>query len=99
MKRKVPVFRVSLPQGVSYDILTKTPEIQKVVIDETVFAIKDGLGKNKKSISLFEIANSEFYIELERDKWKITLEKAIEYYAQSEDYDKCIECRDLITKL
>ena len=88
-----------MPPGMSYDILTETPEVQKVVIDETVFAIKDGMGKNRKSIPLFEIDNSEFYIELERDKWKITLEKAIEYYAQEEDYNKCIECRDLINKL
>lgn len=99
MRRKVPVFRVSLPPGVSYSILTENPEIVQVVIDETVVAIKEGINKNKNSISLFEVANSEYYIELRKDKWKSSLENALEYYLEKEEYDKCIECRDLINKL
>ncbi len=39
------------------------------------------------------------YSELEKDKWQTSLETAIEYYAEKEEYDKCIECRDLITKI
>jgi hypothetical protein len=99
MRRKIPVFRVSLPPGVSYSILTETPEIIQIVIDETVVAIKEGINKNKKSISLFEVANSEYYIELKKDKWKSSLETALDYYAEREEYNKCIECRDLINKL
>ncbi len=55
--------------------------------------------KNKKSISLFEVANSEYYIELEKDKWKSSLENALEYYLEREEYNKCAECRDLINQL
>ena len=99
MRRKIPVFRVNMAPGVSYSVLTETPEVVQVVIDETIIAIKEGIVKKKKSILLFEVANSDYYIELEKPKWKPTLEKVLEYYVEKEEYDKCIETRDLISKL
>lgn len=99
MKRKIPVFRVQLSPGTSYHMLTKVPEVVQVVIDETVFAIKEGINKNKKSTNLFEVANSDYYIELKKEQWKPSLEKALEYYIEREEYTKCAECRDLINKL
>ena len=99
MRRKVPVFRVSAESGADYSILTTVPEIRKAVLDEAIYAIKDGIEKHKSSISLFEIADSSYYIELGKDKWKPTLEHLIEYYVEKEEYDKCAEARDLISKL
>lgn len=99
MRRKIPVFRVNLPPGMSYSALTEIPEIVEIVLDETVVAIKEGITKNKKTIPLFEVANSEYYIELTKDKWKSSLEKAMQYYLGKEQYNKCAECRDLINKL
>ena len=99
MRRKIPVLRVSIEPGASYSQLREIPEIQKVVIEEAVYAIKEGIEKNKTSISLFEVAYSDYYIDLGKDKWKPTLEKALEYYLEREEYDKCAEARDLINKL
>jgi hypothetical protein len=99
MRRKVPVFRVTAEPGADYATLTQIPEIRKAVLDEAVYAIKDGIEKQKTSISLFEIADSSYYIELSKDKWKPTLEHLIEYYVEKEEYDKCAEARDLINKL
>ena len=99
MKRKVPVFRVNTKPGASYDVLAKVPGLKQVVIEETVLAIKEGIKKKKKSIPIFEIAGSDYYLEIEKDKWKSSLESAINYYVEHEDYDKCIECRDLISQL
>jgi hypothetical protein len=99
IKRKIPIFRVTMMPGASYDILAETPEVVQIVIDETVIAIKEGIDKNKKSISLFEVANSDYYIELKKDNWKSSLERALEYYVEREEYNKCVECRDLLNKL
>jgi hypothetical protein len=93
------VFKVYVEQGADYSQLTEIPEIQKIVREEAIYAIKDGIEKHKSSISLFEIAQSDYYIELGKDKWKLTLENLIEYYVESEEYDKCAEARDLISKL
>jgi recombinational DNA repair ATPase RecF len=81
------------------DQLKEIPEVQQAVRDEAVYAIKDGIEKHKATITLFEIANSDYYVELSKDKWKSTLENIIQYYAEKEDYDKCVEARDLISKL
>lgn len=99
MRRKIPIFKVNLPPGMTYNAIAQIPEIVEVVLDETVFAIKEGINRNKKSISLFEVANTEYYIELKKDKWKPSLEKALEYYIKKEEYKKCAECRDLINQL
>jgi len=99
MRRKIPVLRVNVEPGASYSQLKEVPEIQKVVLEEAVYAIKEGIEKNRTSISLFEVAYSDYYIELKKDKWKSTLEKVLEYYIEREEYNKCAETRDLINKL
>ena len=99
MRRKIPLFKVNMGPGAEYSQLTKIPEVRDAVMEETIYAIKDGIEKKKTSISLFEVANSDYYIELSKDNWKPTLEHLIEYYTEHEDYDKCIEVRDLINQL
>jgi hypothetical protein len=99
MRRKIPLFSLKAHPGMDYSQLLMIPEIKKVILEEAVVAIKDGINKNKKKISLFEIANSDCYIELEKDKWKPTLETALKYYVEKEEYDVCVVCRDLINKL
>ena len=99
MRRKVPVFRIIAEPGADYSVLTEQPEIRQVILEEAIYAIKDGIEKHKSSISLFEIADSDYYIELSKEKWKPTLEHLIEYYSEKEEYDRCIEVRDLISKL
>ena len=80
MKRKVPVFRVNAKPGASYDKLVEVPGLRHVIIEETVLAIKEGIKKKKKSTPIFEIAGSDCYVEIEKDKWKSFLEKAMNYY-------------------
>lgn len=98
-RRKAPLFRLKAQLGIDYKQLVDNNEIKEAIINETVVAINDGIKKNKKIISLFEIADSNCYIKLERNKWKSTLENVIQYYINNENYDMCITCRDLINKL
>ena len=99
MKRQIPVFRVSVQPGASYDQLHEIPEVKEVVIEEVIYAIKDAIKRKKSKIELFEVANSDYYLELKKDQFKPSLEAAIEYFIEKEEYDRCIECRDLINKL
>jgi hypothetical protein len=99
LKRKIPVFNVHMMPGASYDQLTEIPEIKEVVIEELVVAIKEAITAKKKSINLFEIANSNYYIKLDKSEFKRSLETALEYFVEKEDYNKCIECRELIKEL
>lgn len=99
MRRKIPVLRISLDDGADYSQLKEVPGIKEVIIEEAIRAIKEGIEKKRSSISLFEVAYSDYYIDLVKDNWKPTLEKALEYYLELEEYDRCAEARDLINKL
>ena len=98
MKRQIPVFRVHVQPGADYNQLHEIPEVKEVVIEEVIVAVRDAI-KRKSSIELFEVANSDYYLQLNKDKFKPSLEAAIEYFVEKEEYDRCIECRDLINKL
>ena len=99
MKRKIPIFSITALPGIDYSHLTEIPEVKEAIIEETLCAIKDGINKKKKNITLFEIAGSNCYIELEKNQWKNTLENVLQFYLENEDYNNCAECRDLINKL
>ena len=99
MKRKIPVFTLNVQPGASYDQLHEIPEIKEVVIEEIVYAIKDAIKRKKSKIELFEVANSNFYIELKKEQFKSSLQSAIDYFLEKEEYDRCAECRDLINTI
>jgi len=98
-RRKIPILRINMNRGINYSVLKDIPEIQHIVLNETICAIKDGVEKDKGSISIFEIADSNCFVELSREKWKSTLKNTMEYFVEREDYNKCIEIRELINKL
>ena len=99
MRRKIPILRIKVEMGADYSQINDIPEIKKIIIEETVYAIKHGIEKNKNSISLFEIYDTNYYIELSKTEWKSSLEKALEYFLENEEYDRCAEARDLLNKL
>jgi hypothetical protein len=106
MKRKVPVLKINVEfdnphyDGLfNYDGLLEIPELKVRMIEESLVAIKDAIRLNKNKVALVEINNSGYYIEIEKSQFKPSLQNALEYYLKKEEYDKCIECRDLISKL
>lgn len=98
-KRLVPLFKVAIDPDTDYTQLVNMPDVEDAVMKEVVIAIKDGLHKRKRSISLFNVSYTQYSIEIEKSQWSIALEKAIKYHENRENYEKCAECRDLIKKL
>lgn len=99
LKRKIPLLKVVVEPGANYNQLTKIPIIQEVVNGEVLIAVREAVKKKRKKIVLFEVADSGYYIELEKENFKKSLQSAMDYFVEKEDYDKCIECRDLINNL
>jgi hypothetical protein len=93
------VFKVHVQSGANYNQLHEIPEVKEVVIEEIVYAIKDAIKRKKSKIELFEVANSEYYIELKKEQFKLSLQSAINYFLEKEEYDRCIECRDLMNSI
>jgi len=79
------------------DVIDNLPkDLLEMVENETLNAIKYGIQTNKSNVALFEINNSDQYISLSKDKWKMFLNKTLSKYVEKEDYNKCIEIRNLI---
>jgi hypothetical protein len=99
MARQVPVFRVVLDHGVTFDDVEQNPEIQAAVMCELVDAVKDGIKRRRRNISLFQINDSNYIVGLDKKQWKPSLESALKYYEIREEYNTCSEIAKLISSL
>lgn len=99
MARQVPVFRVVLDRGVTFDDVEQNPEIQAAVMSELIDAVRDGIKRRRRNISLFQINDSNYIVGLDKKQWKPSLESALKYYEIREEYTTCSEIVKLINSL
>jgi hypothetical protein len=99
MARQVPVFRVVLDRGVTFDDVEQNPEIQAAVMSELIDAVRDGIKRRRRNISLFQINDSNYIVGLDKKQWKPSLESALKYYEIKEEYTTCSEIVKLINSL
>ena len=89
MTRRIPIFEFN------EELNTKKPQVYKSLIDGVTEAIKT----NKEEIKLCEVKNTNIYITVEKPEWKESLDSALQYYVNKEEYEKCSKIKDLIDKL
>jgi hypothetical protein len=89
MTRRIPIFEYN------EELSTNKQKVYKSLIDGVSEAIKT----NKKEIKLCEVKNSNLYITVEKPKWKKSLDSALQYYVDKEEYFQCSKIKDLIDKL
>lgn len=99
MARQIPIFRLVMGENASYEAIKDIPEVQKVVMDELIDAVKDGIKKRRANISLFQINDSNYIVGLDKKQWKPSLESALKYYEEKEEYTVCSEVKKLIDSL
>tara|TARA_B100001094_G_scaffold323599_1_gene374769 strand:+ start:333 stop:602 length:270 start_codon:yes stop_codon:yes gene_type:complete len=89
MTRRIPIFTFN------EELNSKKPQVYKSLID----GISEAIGSDKKEIKLCEVKNSNTYITVEKPEWKQSLDSALQYYIDTEEYEKCSEIKNLINKL
>jgi hypothetical protein len=89
MTRRIPVF------SFDEELNSKKPQVYKSLVDGVSEAIKS----KKKSIKLCEVKNSNILITIERPEWKKSLDSALQYYINTEEYEECSKIKNLIDKL
>jgi hypothetical protein len=78
----------------------QTSEVLKTLIKkETPKAIEFALDNKKTFASIFEINDSNSYIELHKNQWVQALETCILFYIEEEDYESCNKITKLIEKI
>ena len=89
MTRRIPIFEYN------EELSSKKQQVYKSLVDGVTEAIK----KDKELIKLCEVKNSNTYITVEKPEWKSSLDSALQYYIDTEEYEECSKIKNLIDKL
>ena len=89
MTRRIPIFEYN------EELKSKKPQVYKSLVDGVIDAIKT----DKEEIKLCEVKNSGIFITVEKQEWKNSLDSALQYYIDTEEYEECSKIKDLINKL
>ena len=89
MTRRIPIFEFN------DELNSKKPQVYKSLIDGVSEAIKS----NKKEIKLCEVKNSNIFITVEKQNWRSSLDSALQFYIDTEEYEQCSKIKNLINKL
>jgi hypothetical protein len=96
--RSIPKMMVDLNQVTSAD-LVESLQFQESVFYETYNSIKNAVANKKQEAHIFEINTSGTLIILEKDKWVPALESVIKFHAEKDNFEMCIEIKELQNKL
>ena len=72
---------------------------KRVMVKSLVENVTEGLKSNLESVNIAEIKNHNVMISVPKTEWKSGLEKAIDYYVETEEYEECSKIKDLRNKL
>tara|TARA_B110000240_G_scaffold177249_1_gene205743 strand:- start:978 stop:1250 length:273 start_codon:yes stop_codon:yes gene_type:complete len=90
MTRKIPIISLK-----DFEAKAKKPTMMKSLVSNIAEGIDDGL----ESVNIAEIKNYDVIISVPKTEWKPGLEKAMEYYIKTEEYEECSKIKKLIKKL
>ena len=90
MTRKLPIISIE-----DFETKSKKRLMMKSMIDR----ITEGVELNLESVNIAEIKNQNLVLSLPKSEWKPGLEKAIDFYVEKEEYEKCSKIKDLIDQL
>lgn len=97
--RRIPLMKVASNNKFTHEHLLENNAFINAVYSETINGIEDAIKNNNKSAILFLLGNSDAHIEVNKVDWKIALESCIEHYAAVEQYELCVDIKELIDKL
>tara|TARA_B100000287_G_scaffold427727_1_gene477860 strand:+ start:1434 stop:1703 length:270 start_codon:yes stop_codon:yes gene_type:complete len=89
MTRRIPIFEYN------EELSSKKKQVYKSLVEGVSEAIKS----NKEEIKLCEVKNSNVYITVEKPEWKESLDSALQFYINREEYEQCSKIKNLIDKL
>ena len=90
MTRKVPIISLE-----DFETKSKKPLMMKTLVSNIAEGVKDNL----ESVNIAEIKNTDIILSVPKKEWKGGLEKAMEYYIGTEEYEECSKIKKIIKKL
>ena len=90
MARKIPIISLE-----DFEAKAKKPLMMKTLVTN----IADGIESNLESVNIAEIKHTDIILSVSKNEWKPGLEKAMEYYIKTEEYEECSKIKTLIERL
>ena len=90
MTRKIPIISLE-----DFETKSKKPTMMKSLVEN----ITEGVEDNLDSVNIAEIKHTDIILSVSKDEWKGGLEKAMEYYIKTEEYEECTKIKKLIKRL
>ena len=97
--RKVPNLNVYPIDNVPVDRILESTTLVEFVYIETPEAIKAAIKSKKATATLFQINNSEAYLEIPKSEWVAAIDSCMTYFMEKERYEVCTELKQLRSKL
>ena len=90
MVRKIPIISLE-----DFEAKLKKRQVYRSLVDNIIEGVEIGA----ESINVAEIKNQGIMISVPKTEWKAGLEKALNYYIKTEEYEECSKIKNLIDKL
>ena len=90
MIRKIPIISLE-----DFEAKAKKPLMMKTLVK----SISEGIEDSLESVNIAEIKNHNIVINVPKSEWKPGLEKALEYYISTEEYEECSKIKNILNKL
>ena len=88
--RKIPIISLE-----DFEAKAKKPLMMKTLVK----SISEGIEDSLESVNIAEIKNHNIVINVPKSEWKPGLEKALEYYISTEEYEECSKIKNILNKL
>ena len=92
---KIPKIDYKINESLT-DLFERNKEI---VFDRFYECINDGFINELSDVVVFELGETSFFLEANILDWNDSLDCCITYFSIIEDYEKCIDCQKLKTKI
>lgn len=103
IRTKKPTFKIPsiIFSGIGGDMdissVTKNNDFKNLIKGISYESIK--FHKNEPFAKLFQIKNTKYCFNLERKSYKTFLKICLKDFEDNEDYEKCVECKELMSNL
>ena len=90
MTRKIPVISLE-----DFKAKAQKRKVYKSLVENIIEGVESGV----ESVNIAEIKHHDIMISVPKTEWKAGLEKALNYYIKTEEYEECSKIKNLIEKL
>ena len=89
MTRRIPILTIN------EELNSKKPQVYKSLIE----GVSEAIENNADKVKLCEIKNTNTYVTVEKKDWKSSLDRALNFYINREEYEKCSKIKEIINNL